>query len=103
MTDEPTDQPTDEPTDDARSADACPRCAAHRLAILEFPALTSTIHEPASDAFGIVSETRQPGVPGIGCLACGAEWPSLAAFRAEQLEGPGAAPVAEAGAHDART
>jgi hypothetical protein len=89
--------------DAARSVDACPRCGEHRLAVLEFPALTSTIFEPVSDAFGIITDARRPGVPGIGCLACGTEWSSLAEFRADRTDGVGQPARPGPDAHDERT
>ena len=36
---------------------------------------------------GIATDVRLEGAPGIGCLACGAQWPDLDAFRAEQANG----------------
>ena len=73
-----------EPDSGARSADACPACGAHRLAMIDFPKLPGTAYLPASDALGIPVGPSQGGAPGIGCLACGASWPSLSAFRAAQ-------------------
>jgi hypothetical protein len=67
---------------DARSAETCPVCGAHRLATIDFPRLSGAPYLPASEAVGIPTSSDRPALPGIGCLACGASWPSLAAFRA---------------------
>jgi len=73
----------DEPDDEARSEDACPRCGAHRLALLRMPELDVTEYHPLDEAIGmgVAPSLEQPA---IGCLACGAEWPDLNAFRAEE-------------------
>jgi hypothetical protein len=77
-----------------RSREACPRCGAHRLALLAFPAIHALPYQPYAEIIGLV-EPRDRGVPGIGCLACGAEWASVEIFRAE--EGPEVAGRGEAG------
>ena len=66
-----------------RSREACPRCAEHRLAVLDVPDLEMSNYQVANRTFGIATDVRLEGEPGIGCLACGAQWPDLAAFRAE--------------------
>jgi hypothetical protein len=74
--------PGDASDDSARSAQACPRCGAHRLALLSLPDIDTTGYRPLDEAYGM---TGGPSLeqPAIGCLACGADWPNLAAFQAE--------------------
>ena len=69
-----------------RSEAACPRCGAHRLALLNLPTIDTTGYRPLDELYGM---TGGPNLrpPGIGCLACGAEWPDLAAFKAAQEGG----------------
>jgi hypothetical protein len=62
-----------------RSAEACPVCGAHRLAILHFPELTGGATMDAKAGIGVLDPDPAPSP--IGCLACGAEWPDLDAFR----------------------
>lgn len=81
-------------TEDTRSAEACPECGAHRLAVLEFPYLPTTGYQPFAEVVGM-GEARQRSGPGIGCLACGSEWADVDAFRA-------ARDGREEGSHDAR-
>jgi hypothetical protein len=73
---------TDAP--DERSAEACPRCGAHRLATNEPPKLMDLGYQPLNNVFSIHGEVTDPVAPGIECLACGTVWPDLEAFRAEQ-------------------
>jgi hypothetical protein len=75
-------------TDDAqaRSADACPRCGAHRLAMVEPPKLVDLGYQPLNEVYMIHGEVTDPVAPGIECLACEATWPDVDAFRAEQAE-----------------
>ena len=68
-------------TQDNRSAEACPVCGAHRLAVLDFPYVPTTGYQPFAELVGI-GEARPRSRPGIGCLACGSEWADLDAFRA---------------------
>jgi hypothetical protein len=70
-------------TDEARSAEACPECGAHRLAVLSFPEETSA-DDTAPQAVLGGSLATVDEAPAIGCLACGAQWPDLEAFRAAQ-------------------
>jgi hypothetical protein len=70
-----------------RSHDACPRCGEHRLAVLDVPDVELTGYQPANASMGIATDVRLEGPPGIGCLACGAQWQDLDAFRAEQAGG----------------
>lgn len=65
----------------SRSAEACPECGAHRLAILDFPDVPTLGVQPYSELLGM-GDLHATTPPGIGCLACGAEWHDLAAFRA---------------------
>lgn len=64
-----------------RSAEACPACGAHRVAILTFPKLVHRQHGPLDEIYGVIGKPLEPEAPGIGCLACGAEWPDLESFR----------------------
>ena len=75
-----------DPTNPERSAEACPVCGEHRLALIDFPEMEGApmVMDPA--ILGIHASS-DPSPPGIGCLACGADWPSLAAFRAAQGSG----------------
>jgi hypothetical protein len=80
--------------DSSRSAAACPRCGAHRLALLTLPQIDTTGYRPLDEAYGMTGGPRLDE-PGIGCLACGAEWPDLATFSsatdaAESQSGPSA-------------
>ncbi len=70
------------------SATACPRCGAHRLATLDLPTIDTSGYRPLDEIYGM---TGGPNLqePAIGCLACGAEWPDLAAFNAEVAGGGG--------------
>jgi len=65
-----------------RSRYPCPRCGEHRLAIIEFPQQHSVGFVPANEIIGM-GEPTVLTPPAIGCLACGAEWPALEAFREE--------------------
>ena len=78
-----------------RSRYACPRCGEHRLAIIEFPQQHSTGFVPANEIIGM-GEPTVLTPPAIGCLACGAEWPTLEAFREESGEVDDGAEVDEA-------
>jgi hypothetical protein len=64
----------------ARSSEACPACGAHRLAILTFPDLAGG-NRPAEAEVVLIGRSADPSPPPIGCLACGAEWADLDAFR----------------------
>jgi hypothetical protein len=86
------DQLTHEPTDkgseprERRSTESCPVCGAFRLAVLDFPELSGSqwiTQEPA-----IIGRGTDPVVPAIGCLACGAEWRDLDAFRQAKGDEP---------------
>jgi len=68
-----------------RSRFACPRCGEHRLAIIEFPRQHSVGFVPANEIIGM-GEPTVLTPPAIGCLACGAEWPTPEAFRGESGE-----------------
>ncbi len=71
------------PDQPERSAEACPRCGAHRLAMIDFPEIQSAGYQPYNDLLGM-GEARTRTPPGIGCLACGAEWRDLEAFREDR-------------------
>ncbi len=64
----------------ARSAQACPECGAHRLALLDLPTTSVAGYQVNSELLGM-GEPGSDAPPAIGCLACGAEWPDLEAFR----------------------
>jgi hypothetical protein len=68
--------------DSSRSAAACPHCGAHRLALLTLPQIDTTGYRPLDEAYGMTGGPRLEA-PGIGCLACGAEWLNLATFSSE--------------------
>lgn len=76
------------PTDESarQSKEACPRCGAHRLAVLEVPDVRYATFDPANSLQGIRTDFRLEGTPGIVCLECEAEWLDLPAFRVEQAE-----------------
>jgi hypothetical protein len=74
---EPVEHPGD--TEEDRSADACPVCGEHRLAIIDFPELPGGVASPAAELVG--GRGSDPLAPSIGCLACGAEWADVEAFR----------------------
>ena len=62
-----------------RSEAACPNCGAHRLALLKLPTISTSGYSPVEAVYGM-GNGASPDEPGIGCLACGAEWRDLAAF-----------------------
>ena len=64
----------------SRSAEACPLCRAHRLAVLDLPTTSAIGYRAYDELIGLRSLGTEPQ-PAIGCLACGAEWPDLQAFR----------------------
>lgn len=65
----------------ARSQEKCPECGEHRLTLLYFPTTDARGVLPYDEIIGMGDPTPDTA-PGIGCLACGAEWPDLEAFRA---------------------
>ncbi len=69
----------------ARSAEACPACGQHELALLDFPTVQAIGYQPYLDIIGM-GEPEARVEPAIGCLACGSEWPTLAAFRRASAE-----------------
>jgi hypothetical protein len=70
---------TDSAETGARSAEACPACGAHRLAVLSFPDVSGG--RPAEAEVVLAGRSADPAAPAIGCLACGTEWADLEAFR----------------------
>jgi hypothetical protein len=74
--------------EDARSREACPRCGAHRLAVIDIPDVSYQPYDPANAMQGIRTDFRLQGTPTIGCLACGTEWEDLPGLRAEQAGAP---------------
>jgi hypothetical protein len=71
-----------------RSAEACPRCGAHRLAAVEPPELVEPGSQPPlSDIFVGRQVGTEPVAPSIECLSCGATWRDLETFRFEQSGG----------------
>ncbi len=69
--------------DDTRSNEACPVCGEHRLTLLRFPTTDVLGVQPYSELIG-VGDLSPDTPPGIGCLACGSEWPDLDSFRRAQ-------------------
>lgn len=65
-----------------RSRETCPRCGEHRLRLVEAPVTELTSFQMGNQAMG--TDTIVDGAPSIECLACGAEWRDLGAFRSEQ-------------------
>jgi len=63
-----------------QSAEACPQCGAHELTLLEFPSLPTVGYQPMNEIIGMGEPGATTG-PGIACLACGAQWADLTAFR----------------------
>jgi len=71
----------------ARSDEPCPVCGERQLSLVTFPRVDVKGVAPLDELIGMGDpETGQQ--PGIGCLSCGTEWPSLAAFRAAQRRRP---------------
>ena len=60
----------------------CPRCGANRLAVIMFPEQRTMGYAPAFEIIGM-GEPTVLTPPAIGCLACGAEWPTVEAIREE--------------------
>jgi hypothetical protein len=77
--------------EETRSEAACPRCGAHRLALLNLPTIDTTGYRPLDELYGM---TGGPNLrePAIGCLACGAEWPDLAEFNVDADHQRGSGP-----------
>jgi hypothetical protein len=75
-------RPQDPHESDPRSERRCPRCGEHRLALLEFPRIAALPYQPHSELIGM-GQPSHGTTPGIGCLACGAEWASLTTFERE--------------------
>lgn len=72
-----------ESQDETRSAETCPVCGEHRLTLLYFPETSVIGVRPYDELYGM-GDASAGTEPGIGCLACGSEWPDLAAFRRAQ-------------------
>jgi hypothetical protein len=67
----------------ARSEEACPACGEHSLSLIGFPYVSTMGVQPYTDILGM-GEPQADQPPGIGCLACGVEWPDLDSFREAQ-------------------
>ncbi|OGN85132.1 MAG: hypothetical protein A2X23_02205 [Chloroflexi bacterium GWC2_73_18] len=63
------------------SAEARPVCGEQRQAVTGFPSIHTTGPQPFGELFGVV-EPHDESARRIACLACGAEWRDLEAFRA---------------------
>lgn len=68
----------DEPTE--RSVEACPVCGEHRLAVLKYPHVDVVGVQLYNEIYGFGDKSSDTP-PGIGCMACGSEWPDLEAFK----------------------
>ena len=77
----------DKPAEQEASAERCPRCGAHRVALLPLPETAILGVQPYSDLLGM-GDPIAPQRDSIGCLACGAEWPDLDSFRAATRQDP---------------
>jgi len=69
-----------ESSDSPRSKEACPACGEHRLTLLYFPDTSARGVLPYDELIGM-GDPSADTPPGIGCLACGSEWPDLETFR----------------------
>lgn len=67
----------------ARSAETCPVCGEHRLTLLYFPETSVIGVRPYDELYGM-GDASADTEPGIGCLACGSDWPDLTEFRRAQ-------------------
>ena len=63
------------------SAEACPSCGAHRVAMVPLPEIEVMGVQPYTDLL-MMGDRPAPLRPSIVCLACRAEWRDLEAFRA---------------------
>jgi hypothetical protein len=72
-----------DPPNDERSEEACPVCGQHRLTLLYFPETSLQGVQPYNELYGMGDKSADTP-PGIGCLACGSEWPDIDAFRQAQ-------------------
>jgi hypothetical protein len=78
---------TREPSEQATSAEMCPDCGAHRVALLPLPDTAVLGVQPYTDLLGM-GDPSAPLRASIGCLACGAEWPDIDSFRAASRRHP---------------
>jgi hypothetical protein len=69
--------------DSQRSVEACPECGVHQLTLLHRPQFGGRGARPFDEIVGM-GDINPNEPPGIGCQACGAEWPDLEAFRRAQ-------------------
>ncbi|MEX2548491.1 MAG: hypothetical protein WD830_12010 [Chloroflexota bacterium] len=69
--------------DDTRSKEACPVCGERQLTLLRFPTVDVLGVQPYAELIGM-GDPSPDTPPGIGCLACGSEWPDLNSFRRAQ-------------------
>jgi hypothetical protein len=72
---------TDKQSRGPASAERCPACGAHRVAMVPLPDIDVMGFQPYTDLL-MMGDRPAPMQPAIACLACGAEWPDLEAFRA---------------------
>ena len=77
-----------DPVSEERSKEACPVCGEHRLTLLHFPETSIIGVRPYDELYGM-GDAAPNTEPGIGCLACGSEWPDLEEFRRAQKLGNG--------------
>ena len=72
---------TGEPSESRVSAESCPVCGEHRVAVLPLPETAVLGVQPYTDLL-MMGDRPAPFRAAIGCLACGSEWPDLDSFRA---------------------
>jgi hypothetical protein len=72
---------TDKQSGGPASAEQCPACGAHRVAMVPLPDIDVMGVQPYTDLL-MMGDRPAPLRPAIACLDCGAEWPDLEAFRA---------------------
>ncbi len=72
-------------SDTTRSAQACPACGQHSLAVDEPPQIDVMGIQAYSDMLGM-GDVRPEAMPGIICLSCGTRWRDRAAFDRNEPE-----------------
>lgn len=72
---------------DSRSANACPVCGQHALALDLPPRIDVMGVQPHSDLIGM-GDVQQQAAPAIVCRACWTRWRDLPAFEAGTPDAP---------------